>query len=171
LKNWKHGNPNNSKTLIGPLINQKAVSKVDELVNDAIKKGAKKIIGGTINGLFYPVTVLDKVTKNMKIYYEEIFGPVMPIIRVKNNAEAVRVSNSSNYALDSSIFTKDLDKAKKIALKLEEGSVHINKAPSHGIGYFPFGGNKDSGIYREGINESIQQMMRKKSIVFSSNNH
>lgn len=166
-KKWKVGNPKNPKTLIGPLINEKAVIKVKELVDDARKKGARLLTGGRVNGLCFEPTVLDNVNKKMKITWEETFGPVVTIMRIKNYEEGIKIANMSNYGLDACIFTRDLNRAFDAALRLEDGSVHINVHPTHGVGVFPFGGDKDSGIGREGIRYSIREMTKPHTVVLS----
>ncbi|RLJ09191.1 MAG: hypothetical protein DRP13_00805 [Candidatus Aenigmatarchaeota archaeon] len=167
IKKWKMGNPKDKKTLIGPLINEKAINKVDSLVKDAVNKGAKVLAGGKRKGLFYEPTILDKVTLKMDIAWKETFGPVVTIIRVKNWKDAVKVANQSAYGLDASVFTQDMDKAIKTAKLLQDGSVTINGHPAHGLGLFPFGGDKDSGIGREGISYSIEEMTKLHTIVFN----
>ncbi len=167
LKNWKTGNPEKEDVKIGPLINKDALENVKKLVDDAVSKGAKVIKSGEINGLFYPPTILDKVKNDMLIADEEIFGPVMVIIRVSNEEEMISIAKNNRYALDSCIFTNDLNKAFKTAMKLDEGMVHLNSEPSHSYAKFPFGGNKDSGLYREGFKETIKQMIKKKTIVLN----
>jgi len=167
IKKWRVGDPRNRKTKVGPLINQKAIEKVDVLVNDALEKGAKLLLGGKKRDLYYYPTVLDNVNQNMRIAWEETFGPVVTIIRVKDEKEALKIANQSNFGLDACVFTKDVNKAVEIARKLEDGSVTINAHPSHGLGNFPFGGDKDSGIGREGLNYSIDEMTKLHTIVFT----
>ncbi len=164
-KKWKVGDPLKEKTDIGPLINPKAVEKVSGLVKDAIEKGADLLMGGKKRGNYYYPTVLDNVPLTARIAWEETFGPVIPIIRVKDEKEAVKIANQSNYGLDASVFTQNIDKAMKIAMELEDGEVTINAHPAHGLGIFPFGGVKDSGMGREGIKYSILEMTEVKSIV------
>jgi len=168
-KNWKFGDSRNPDTLIGPLINERAARKVEELVNDAVSKGAKLLYGGKryAHGYYEP-TVLDHVNRNMRIAWEETFGPVMTIIRVKDYEEAIRLANESEYALDASVFTKDIDKAMDAAQRIEAGSVHVNAHPTHGLGIFPFGGDESSGMGREGIKYSIEDMSKVHSIVIHS---
>jgi acyl-CoA reductase-like NAD-dependent aldehyde dehydrogenase len=161
------GDPADPKTQVGPLIDEKAVSRVDRLVNDALKKGAKLVLGGKYTGLYYKPTIIDHVTQEMEVAWEESFGPVIPIIRVKDIEEAIEISNKSNYGLDSCIFTDDVYKAIGAGRRLEDGEVTINAAPGHGVGNFPFGGNKDSGMGREGIGYSIDEMSKIHTIVFS----
>jgi len=168
VKKWKMGDPMKEDTKIGPLINEKAVEKVDRLVKDAVKKGATLIQGGRrLNGLYYEPTILDKVTPDMKIAWEETFGPVVTIMRVKDYEDAIKVSNESSYGLDASVFTENINKAIDAGLRLEDGTVNINAAPAHGVGNFPFGGDKDSGMDREGIKFSVEDMTRIHTIIFN----
>jgi glyceraldehyde-3-phosphate dehydrogenase (NADP+) len=170
IKNWKMGDPKMPDTKIGPLINESGMQKVESLVKDAHSKGAKILCGGKKSGLFYEPTVLDHVTKDMKIASEETFGPVVSIIRVKDMEEALKVANESTYGLDASVFTQDVDKAVYLARNIESGTVTINGSPAHGVGNFPFGGDKDSGIGREGLNYSIDEMTKIHTIVFAMKN-
>jgi acyl-CoA reductase-like NAD-dependent aldehyde dehydrogenase len=169
VKNWKFGDPRNADTLVGPLINERAAKKVEELVNDAVSKGAKLLCGGKRYALgYYEPTVLDNVNRNMRIAWEETFGPVVTIIRVNDYEDALSLANESEFALDACIFTKDIDKAFDAAQRIEAGSVHINSHPMHGLGIFPFGGDESSGMGREGIKYSIEDMTKVHSIVLHS---
>jgi glyceraldehyde-3-phosphate dehydrogenase (NADP+) len=167
-RTWRVGPTSNPKTMIGPLINRRALENVDSLVGDAREKGAKVLLGGRhLKGLYYAPTVLDHVTKDMRIAWEETFGPVVTIMRVKDRAEAIEIANQSRYGLDASVFTRDIDRAIKTARALEDGTVTINGHPAHGLGNFPFGGDKDSGMGREGIGHSIEEMTKLDTIVIS----
>ena len=165
VKRWKIGKLKSEKTLIGPLINERAVKHVEDLYNDAIKKGAKVLVGGKRKGLYFEPTVLEKVDMNMRIMWEETFGPVLPIMPVSSYKRAIKLNNESEYGLDSCVFTGNIELGIRIAKELDEGSTTINKHPGHGIGYFPFGGNKDSGVGREGIFYSLEEMTVIKTIV------
>lgn len=167
LGSWRLGDPRDSKFNMGPLINPKAAERVQSLVDDAVSKGAKVISGGKHKNSYFEPTVLDFVPKNAKIASEETFGPVVTVMRVRSVDEAIERTNESRYGLDSSVFTNNLYTAWKVAKALEEGSVSINDAPAHGVGYFPFGGNKDSGLGREGVGYSIDEMTRIKTIQFN----
>jgi glyceraldehyde-3-phosphate dehydrogenase [NAD(P)+] len=164
---YKTGDPRNLAVKIGPLIERNAVERVHALVMDAIQKGAKLLRGGKHEGNYYYPTVLDEVPLEAKVMWEETFGPVIPIAYVKDVDEAIDLANKSRYGLDSCLFTNNINLARKVSKRLEEGEVTINAAPRHGIGYYPFGGNKDSGIGREGIGYSIEEMTRLKTIVFN----
>ncbi len=167
LTSWKLGDPRDEKVSIGPLINPAAAERVQSLVDDAVSKGAVLLAGGRHNGTYFEPTLLDRVPLEARIAWEETFGPVITVIRTKNIDEAIQVANRSKYGLDSSVFTNNLYTAWKVSKALEEGSVSINDAPSHGVGYFPFGGNKDSGLGREGVGYSIDEMTRLKTIQFN----
>jgi glyceraldehyde-3-phosphate dehydrogenase [NAD(P)+] len=167
LDEWKLGDPRDTTCNMGPLINPKAAERVQSLVDDAVSKGVSLLRGGTHQGSYFEPTILDRVTQRARIFEEETFGPVVTLVRVKSVEEAIEWVNESRYGLDSCVFTQNLYTAWKVAKALEEGSVSINDAPAHGVGYFPFGGNKDSGLGREGIGYSIDEMTRIKTIQFN----
>jgi glyceraldehyde-3-phosphate dehydrogenase [NAD(P)+] len=167
VESYKMGDPRDSSVKLGPLIDHTAVERVHELVTDATSKGAKLLTGGKHEGNYYQPTVLDQVPLDAKVMWDETFGPVIPIARVKDMDEAIQLANKSRYGLDSCVFTQDINLARKVAKRLEEGEVTINAAPRHGVGYYPFGGNKDSGMGREGIGYSIEEMTRLKTIVYN----
>jgi NAD-dependent aldehyde dehydrogenases len=164
---WIVGDPRDNKTKVGPLIDSRAVQKVHELVEDALSKGAKLLAGGEYFKLYYDTTILSEVNLDSRICWEETFGPVIPLIKIKNIEEAIEISNKSNFGLDACVFTKDINKAWEVAKELECGSVTINDMPRHGLGIFPFGGYKDSGIGREGIGFTLEEVTEIKSIIFN----
>ncbi len=164
---YKVGDPRDPTVKVGPLINRSAVERVHGLVTDAIDKGAKALVGAKFEGNYYYPTVLYPVPINANIMWEETFGPIIPVMSVKDVDEAIDLTNRSKYGLDSCVFTFNLNLARKVAKRLEEGEITINAAPRHGVGYYPFGGNKDSGLGREGIGYSIEEMTRLKTIVYN----
>jgi acyl-CoA reductase-like NAD-dependent aldehyde dehydrogenase len=167
-KKWKVGDPTDESVSIGPLINEKAVAKVEGLVSDAVRKGAEVFLGGKRgHGLFYEPTVLGSVTGEMRIAWEETFGPVATVLPVEDYEEAIYTANKSEYALDSSVFTKSLERALDCGMRLLSGTVQINAAPSHGIGDFPFGGDEASGLGRQGIFVSAEEMTKTHAIIFN----
>jgi glyceraldehyde-3-phosphate dehydrogenase [NAD(P)+] len=167
LSLWKLGDPRKEGITMGPLINEDAANRVQLLVDDAVSKGAKLLRGGSHNGTYFEPTILDDVPLDAKIAWEETFGPVVTLIPVEDLDAAIKIVNESHYGLDSCIFTESFYTAWKAAKSFEEGSVAVNDAPAHGVGYFPFGGNKDSGLGREGIGHSIDEMTRLKTIQFN----
>jgi len=167
LDAWKLGDPRDTSNSMGPLINPMAAERVQSLVDDAVSKGGLLMKGGKHSQSYFEPTVLDRVPLEARIASEETFGPVVTVVRVKSIEEAIERTNESRYGLDSCVFTNNLYTAWRVAKALEEGTVSINDAPAHGVGYFPFGGNKDSGIGREGVGYSIDEMTRIKTIQFN----
>jgi aldehyde dehydrogenase (NAD+) len=156
------GDPANPQTVIGPLINDEAVRKVDAHVKDAVSKGARLLTGGTYEGRVFRPTVLADVRKGMQVYSEETFGPVAPIIAVKDVREALEVANNSVYGLSAGVVTPDLEKAIFLAEGLEAGMVHVNDASIDAEACVPFGGVKASGQGREGGRYSLEGMTEVK---------
>lgn len=163
----KFGDPRIEGVSMGPLINRSAAERVNSLVKDAVAKGAKLLRGGRFSGCYHEPTVLDKVPMDARILWEETFGPVVTIARVKDEDEAIAIASRSKYGLDSCVFTNNFYRMWKIVKALQTGSITVNDFPRHGVGYFPFGGVKDSGIGREGIGYSIEEMMVLKTVVFN----
>lgn len=152
---------------ITPLINNKAADFVEELIDDAVNKGAKVVIHSKREGNLIWPGVFDNVTLDMRIAWEEPFGPVLPIIRVKDENEAVEITNKSEYGLQAAIFTKDTTRALEIADQLEVGTVHMNNKTQRGPDNFPFLGIKKSGVGVQGIRYSIESMTKLKSVVIN----
>ena len=151
---------------ITPVIDNASADFIWGLIEDAQEKGAQVLTPIKREGnLLWPV-LFDQVTKDMKVAWEEPFGPVLPIIRVANVEEAIAFANESEFGLQSSVFTNDFKKAFEIAEKLEVGTVHINNKTQRGPDNFPFLGVKGSGAGVQGIKYSIEAMTNVKSIVF-----
>ena len=159
------GNPFDNAD-ITPVIDNASADFIWGLIEDAQEKGAQALTPIKREGnLLWPV-LFDQVTKDMKVAWEEPFGPVLPIIRVANVEEAIAFANESEFGLQSSVFTNDFKKAFEIAEKLEVGTVHINNKTQRGPDNFPFLGVKGSGAGVQGIKYSIEAMTNVKSIVF-----
>ena len=151
---------------ITPVIDNASADFIWGLIEDAQEKGAQALTPIKREGnLLWPV-LFDQVTKDMKVAWEEPFGPVLPIIRVVSVEEAIAFANESEFGLQSSVFTNDFKKAFEIAEKLEVGTVHINNKTQRGPDNFPFLGVKGSGAGVQGIKYSIEAMTNVKSIVF-----
>ena len=151
---------------ITPVIDNASADFIWGLIEDAQEKGAQALTPiKRESNLLWPV-LFDQVTKDMKVAWEEPFGPVLPIIRVANVEEAIAFANESEFGLQSSVFTNDFKKAFEIAEKLEVGTVHINNKTQRGPDNFPFLGVKGSGAGVQGIKYSIEAMTNVKSIVF-----
>lgn len=151
---------------ITPVIDNASADFIWGLIEDAQEKEAQALTPIKREGnLLWPV-LFDQVTKDMKVAWEEPFGPVLPIIRVASVEEAIAFANESEFGLQSSVFTNDFKKAFEIAEKLEVGTVHINNKTQRGPDNFPFLGVKGSGAGMQGIKYSIEAMTNVKSIVF-----
>ncbi|XP_075975497.1 succinic semialdehyde dehydrogenase [Anticarsia gemmatalis] len=154
------GRGNQKGVSCGPLINNEQAKKVSGLVDDAVKKGARKIMGGefdtTLGNKFYKSTILTDVTPEMNIFREEIFGPVAQIFKIKSEEEVVKLANDTNGGLAAYVFTKDLGQAFRMSRKLEFGMVAINDGILS-TAEAAFGGIKESGIGREGSLHGAQE--------------
>lgn len=155
-------------TNITPVISTRSADYIMSLVDDAVNNhNAKSLIPYTrTNNLISPI-ILDDVTLEAKVAWEEPFGPLLPIIECLNVDECIKVANNSEYGLQASIFTNDISLAESIAYKLDCGSVNINRAPSRGPDIFPFTGRKNSGFGVQGIVDAILSMVKIKGIVYN----
>ncbi|NWG09950.1 MAG: aldehyde dehydrogenase family protein [Nitrososphaerales archaeon] len=167
VRNWKHGDPRDPSVKVGPVINLVAAQRIQGLVDDAKEKGARLLAGGSHKDCYFVPSVIYDVPLVARIAWEETFGPVVTIMKIKSEDEAIEIGKKSRYGLDSCIFTNNFYKMWKVAKRLETGEVTINDLPRHGVGYFPFGGSKESGIGREGIGYSIEEMTQLKTIIFN----
>jgi len=166
MAEWTCGDPCGGSR-IGPLINAKEAARVGGLVQDAVANGAVLLAGGDRRDAYLTPALLDRVPPAARISCEETFGPVIAVMRVKDFAEAAEMAHCTHKGLDSCVFTRDFYRMWQAARRLEVGEVTINDLPRHGIGYFPFGGTGDSGMGREGIGYSIQEMTYRKTVVFN----
>ncbi len=158
------GNPIQSPD-IGPLIDLASAEYVESLINDAKKQKAVIVTGGRRERNYVQPTLIAKVTEKMRIAWEEPFGPVLPVIEVKDAKEAIRIANASEYGLQASVFTKKENVAREIADQLDVGTVNWNKASARGPDIFPFLGIKSSGVGAQGIEDAIVSMTRYKGFV------
>jgi len=169
MDDWTVGGLFDSDTDLGPLVSADQADWVAELVDDAVERGATVVRGGERhedNGVhFHEPTLLADVPRDARIVDEEQFGPVCAVTTVADEADALSLANRSELALDAAVFTSDHDRAMRVAERVNAGAVRINGAPSHGLGDVPFGGNDASGIGREGIDSTIHEFVREKSIV------
>jgi benzaldehyde dehydrogenase (NAD) len=139
------GDPNTGQVALGPLINSKQLARVDRIVTSTVDAGAELRAGGTHDDLFYSPTVLAGVTQQMPAFREEIFGPVAPVIVVKDDAEAIAVANDTEYGLVAAIQTGSRDRGRAMADQLDTGIVHVNDQTLNNDAYAPFGGTRASG--------------------------
>lgn len=163
----KVGNPESDDTDIGPLVNLKALEKIESQVRDAVKEGGELVLGGersdSSTGYFYQPTIIKNVTSDMQIAQDEVFGPVAPIITAKDETEALKIANDSEYGLGASIWTKNLAMAEKLAENIESGVVSVNNVVASDP-RVPFGGIKKSGFGRELSRFGMLEFVNIKSI-------
>ncbi len=144
------GDPREGKTPLGAVVDLKTVAHVEDLVADAVAAGAVQVNGGAANGVLMPATVIDKVTPAMKLFREESFGPVVGVIRARDEAHAVALANDTEYGLSASVFTRDIARGLKVARLIKSGICHVNGPTVHDEAQMPFGGVKASGYGRFG---------------------
>ncbi len=151
------GDPTNPGTVIGPLINQKAVDKLHSHVEEAVAGGAQLVTGGQYDNLVYHPTVVTDVNPEMRLFKEQSFGPVAPIIVVNDRDDAIAMSNNSEYGLSAGIITNDFTRALDMAMRLETGMVHIGDQTVNDEPQAPFGGVKSSGYGRFGGQAALDE--------------
>jgi vanillin dehydrogenase len=157
--------------VLGSLVSAQSAEKMDELIADAVEKGAKLVAGGKRNGTVVEATVLDHVTPGMRIYAEESFGPVKPVVRVKGEDEAVRIANDTEYGLSAAVFSRDVKRALAIASRIESGICHINGPTVADEAQMPFGGVKGSGYGRFGGKAAIDEFTELRWITIQTGPH
>jgi succinate-semialdehyde dehydrogenase/glutarate-semialdehyde dehydrogenase len=151
----------------GPLINAAALAKVEAHVEDAVAHGARVLVGGRqhkLGGTFYEPTVLANVTPKMRLAQEETFGPVAPLFRFRDEAEAIRIANDTAFGLAAYFYTRDLARAFRVAEALEYGMVGVNEGIISSE-LVPFGGVKESGLGREGSHHGIEEFLEMKYVM------
>ncbi|KAL2840042.1 aldehyde dehydrogenase domain-containing protein [Aspergillus pseudoustus] len=170
VEQLKVGPGMDKNTTQGPLVNAAAVNKVREHVEDAVFKGAKIATGGRSPnrpGFFYPPTVVTGVTKEMKVFREETFGPLAPIITFKTEAEAVELANDTETGLSGYFFTRDINRALRVGRRLHCGMVGVNTGKISAC-ETPFGGTKESGYGREGSKYGMDEYQVIKAITIGN---
>jgi len=156
-RNLKVGDPANAETQIGSMVSERAVKHVQELIKDAVDRGARVVCGGQAQGTLMQPTVLADVTPEMRIYREESFGPVVIVLPVGDDEEAIRTANDTEYGLAAAVFGRDLDRAYAVASRIESGICHINGPTVADEPQMPFGGVKESGYGRFGGKAGIAE--------------
>ena len=167
FKTLKVGDGFEDNVEVGPLINQSAVEHCEALLADAVSKGAKILLGGkrhALGGNFFEPTVLTGMTREMRIFHEEIFGPIAPIMTFASEAEAVELANDTPFGLASYVFTQNLSRAWRIPEALEYGLCGVNDA-ALALAEAPFGGVKESGTGREGGREGLLDFMETRYVL------
>jgi succinate-semialdehyde dehydrogenase/glutarate-semialdehyde dehydrogenase len=166
MQQLKQGNPNDEGTDYGPMAREDLAKKLLTQVTKSVEKGAKVLLGGDRpdkKGAFFNATVLANITPGMPAYHEELFGPVATVFVVKDDDEAVRLANDTPYGLGGSVWTRDIERGKRMVRRVEAGAVYINKMmASHPA--IPFGGIKLSGYGRELSHLGIREFVNQKTV-------
>ena len=162
--NLQCGDPSDPQTDVGTVIDEASAILFERRVNDAVSLGAKKLYGKQRNGALFPPTVVDHVPWDCELVKEETFGPAIPIIRVKNIDDAIRIANGTNFGLSSGVCTNRFDDITRFISELNHGTVNIWEVPGYRIEMSPFGGIKDSGLgYKEGVIEAMKSFTNLKT--------
>jgi aldehyde dehydrogenase (NAD+) len=160
----KYGDPFDPAMDMGTVIDEPAAKRFEYVVNEAVKDGAKLLIGNVRRGALYSPTVLDQVRPEMTVVREETFGPVSPVIRFKTVDEAIRIVNGTAYGLSSSLCTNRLDLITRFIQELNVGNINVREVPGYRLELTPFGGIKDSGLgYKEGVLEAMKSFCNTKT--------
>ncbi|MGR9050737.1 aldehyde dehydrogenase family protein [Halobacillus faecis] len=158
----KIGDPMSEETDFGPMINEDEAERAKMWIDDAVENGAKIETGGKRNGSLLTPTILTDVKSDMKIIAEEVFAPIVSVIPFSSENQVVSQSNDSIYGLQAGIFTRDIDRAFRVADQLEMGGVWINEMSTYRQDNHPYGGVKQSGIGREGVQYAVEDMTELK---------
>jgi acyl-CoA reductase-like NAD-dependent aldehyde dehydrogenase len=151
------GDPREGKTPLGAVVDARTVKHVNSLIEDATAKGASVRAGGKADSVVMPATVVDGVTAAMNLYRDESFGPVVAIIHAKDEQDAIRLANDSEYGLSAAVFTRDTARGLRVARQIHSGICHINGPTVHDEAQMPFGGVGASGYGRFGGKAGIDQ--------------
>ncbi len=165
VKKLKIGNPLEKDTDVGPMIDPAEVERVELWIEDAVSTGAEVLAGGNrINNRVFSPTVLNNVSSDMKVVKDEVFGPVVSFFTFVDISSAISELDRSQYGLQAGIFTKQIDHAMKAIKRINVGGIMINDVPTFRVDHMPYGGNKLSGIGREGLRFAIEEMTQIKMV-------
>ncbi len=159
------GDPVDPKSDVGPMISELEAERAKSWVEEAVDAGARVLVGGTRKGALFEPTVLVNVKPDMKVMQDEVFAPVVSLIPFEDFEEAVAEVNHSRYGLQAGVFTKDLAHATLAIRKINVGGVMINDYPTFRVDQMPYGGNKQSGLGREGLKYAIEEMTNPRMVV------
>jgi acyl-CoA reductase-like NAD-dependent aldehyde dehydrogenase len=167
VRSVRSGDPLDPATDLGPMVDDKAVRRTHEWVREAIDGGARALAGGEPDGRYYPPTVLVDVPRDARVCGEEVFAPVVNLFAVDSFADAVREINASRFGLQCGVFTSSLERTLLAHDELEVGGVIVNDVPTWRIDPMPYGGVKESGLGREGLRWSIEDMTEPRLLAFA----
>ncbi|MFK4048899.1 aldehyde dehydrogenase family protein [Acinetobacter venetianus] len=162
LKKIKVDDPSLSTTLVGPMIKEAEAVRLKKWIDKAEKKGAKVLIGGTLQGVVFEPTLLENVDTKLEVYKDEAFGPVAILEKYKDFEQGIATINQSRFGLQAGVYTQNLNKMLYAWDHLHVGGVIINDVPTFRVDNMPYGGVKDSGLGREGIHSAIRDMQEER---------
>lgn len=162
LKKIKVDDPSLSTTLVGPMIKEAEAVRLKKWIDKAEKKGAKVLIGGTLQGVLFEPTLLENVDSKLEVYKDEAFGPVAILEKYKDFEQGIATINQSRFGLQAGVYTQNLNKMLYAWDHLHVGGVIINDVPTFRVDNMPYGGVKDSGLGREGIHSAIRDMQEER---------
>lgn len=163
------GDPLDERVDVGPMIDVKEVERIDGWVREARAGGAQVVTGGRREGAVYYPTVLTGVDAGMKVIAEEVFAPVASVIASDDFEQSLRLANESKFGLQVSVFTRDIDRVFKAVKRLNFGGVIINDTPSFRADHAPYGGNRQSGLGREGVRFAMEEMTNIQMVAIKLN--
>ncbi|TCK59413.1 aldehyde dehydrogenase family protein [Seleniivibrio woodruffii] len=169
VKSSRCGDPKDEKTLVGPMIDEKEAARAEQWVKDAVAQGAKLTVGGGRKGTLLEATVLEETNEKMTVVREELFAPVVCLMKYKTLDEVIERVNDSQFGLQAGIFTNNIHNAFKAIDRFEVGGVMINDMPTFRVDQMPYGGLKLSGTGREGPKFAVEEMTEIKTVMFNLN--
>ncbi|MCD8553790.1 aldehyde dehydrogenase family protein [Seleniivibrio sp.] len=169
VKASRNGDPKDEKTLVGPMIEEREAIRAEGWIKEAVSQGAVVAVGGNRKGTLLEATVLENTNEQMTIVREEVFGPVVCIMKYKTLDEVIERVNDSQFGLQAGIFTDNIQNAFKAIDRLEVGGVMINDMPTFRVDQMPYGGVKLSGTGREGPRFAVEEMTELKTVMFNLN--
>lgn len=169
IETKKVANPSDESTDIGPLVAKRQVEVLQEQIKDATDKGAEVIIGGNAkDNCFFELTLLKNITPEMKVWKEEVFGPVLPIVTFKTEEESIKLANDTTFGLGAYVFTKDKERIERLIPRLETGMINMN-GTNYVVPSNPFGGYKQSGLGREHGKYGLHELSQLKLVAKPKN--
>jgi glyceraldehyde-3-phosphate dehydrogenase (NADP+) len=161
------GDPFDDATDVGPMISTEAAERVESWVGEAVAQGAKVLTGGTREGAVYAPTVLIDAPADAKVCREEVFGPVLVLVKAESDEHAFDLANASEYGLQAGVFTRDLPTAFAAGRRLNVGGVIVGDVPSYRADQMPYGGVKGSGVGREGLRSAMDDYTEPRVVVLT----
>jgi len=167
-KNLIVGDPLDERTDVGPMIDIKEAERIEGWVGEAKQGGAQVLTGGQRNGPVYMPTILTRVRPEMKVVAEEAFAPVASVLDYDDFEDALRAADATEYGLQAAVFTRDINRVFQAIKRLNFGGVIINEIPTFRVDHMPYGGNRQSGVGREGVRYAIEDMTNIQMVVIKT---